>query len=223
MGGRCVGSFETGHCCLLASALCLLTQAPEHSSSHPSGAFLGSPLSSSDLASVSPRASVSQPNQEDGSSSVALPLSCHPFCDPLGWALGRDGGGWLGQWVQEWELHPPSSPAYTLGTLHQNGRVPVFASDGRNVTAAALSTLGNWVWLEELALSPAKLLAAGGWVGRLASWPGWGQPLSVWVPTFLPLWHPQASPPSALLKFLGGREASVQTLVAVWLKDGRKR
>lgn len=64
------------------------------------------------------------------------------------------------------ELKPPllRLPPRTLGALQQNGRVPVFASDGRNVTAAALSTLGgNSVWIEKLVLSSAKLPAAGGW------------------------------------------------------------
>lgn len=81
---------------------------------------------------------------------------------------GRSEG--LGRRRQEPKPPPPSSPARTLDALHQNGRVPVFASAGRNVTAAALSTLGgNSVWIEELALSPAKLPASGGW-GR-AAWP----------------------------------------------------
>lgn len=142
--------------------------------------------------------------QRVGGSSVAVSLSGDPFCDPLGWALGRGRGGRLGQRAQEWEPHPPTSPARTLVALHQNGRVPVFASDGRNVTAAAaLSTLGgNSVWLQELALSTAKLPAAGVWVGRLANWPGWGQPLCGSPPSCLSA--PQASPPSAVLKFLGG-------------------
>lgn len=99
--------------------------------------------------------------------------------------------------------HPLSSPARTLGALHQNGRVPVFASDGRNVTAAALSTLGgNSVWIEELALSPAKLPAAGAW--GWAGWPvglaGVSLCLSVSVPTFLPLQSPPPTPfPLAVL------------------------
>lgn len=108
--------------------------------------------------------------------------------------------------------HPLSSPARTLGALHQNGRVPVFASDGRNVTAAALSTLGgNSVWIEELALSPAKLPAAGAW--GWAGWPvglaGVSLCLSVSVPTFLPLQSPPHSlsfscaPCSHPLVFLG--------------------
>lgn len=57
----------------------------------------------------------------------------------------------------------PSLPNLLSLIMAQNGRVPVFASDDRNVTAAALSTLGgNLVWSEKLAPSPAELLAAVG-------------------------------------------------------------
>lgn len=149
-------------------------------------------------------ASVSQPMPKGGGSSVAVSLSGDLFCDPLGWALGRGRGRRLGQRVQEWEPHPPTSPARTLGALHQNGRVPVFASDGRNVTAAAaLSTLGgNSVWLQELALSPAKLPAAGCWVGPLASWPGWGQPLCGFPPSCLSS-IPRLPLPQLCSRFLG--------------------
>ena len=45
--------------------------------------------------------------------------------------------------MQELKPHLLSSPVCTVGALQENGRVPVFASDGRNVTAAALSTLGG--------------------------------------------------------------------------------
>lgn len=128
--------------------------------------------------------------------------------------------------MQEWEPLPPTSRTRTLGALHQNGRVPVFASDGRNVTAAAaLSTLGgNSVWLQELALSPAKLPAAGDWVGLLANWPGWGQPLCGFPPPCL-FSIPRLPLPQLCSGFLGGGGggALVKALEAVWLKDGRER
>ena len=76
-GARCVGSFETGHCGPLGSALWLLRLAlpPEHSLRHPPRGFSPSLLlPSPDLASVSVMASVSPPVQE-GESSAAASLS----------------------------------------------------------------------------------------------------------------------------------------------------
>ncbi|CAO2593716.1 hypothetical protein LEMLEM_LOCUS7397 [Lemmus lemmus] len=78
-------------------------------------------------------------------------------------------------WAKRWEIRhlnelpqssvpqQPTLPNLVSLIMAQNGRVPVFASDDRNVTAAALSTLGgNLVWSEKLAPSPAELLAAVG-------------------------------------------------------------
>lgn len=105
--------------------------------------------------------------------------------------------------------------------MAQNGRVPVFASDDRNVTAAALSTLGgNLVWSEKLAPSPAELLAA---VGR--GWAGWPVGLaevSLCLHTFLPVSLP-LSTLRKLCRLLPSRVAqgseSFQNLVSVWLRE----
>ena len=90
--------------------------------------------------------------------------------------------------MQELKPHPLSSPACTVGALQENGRVPVFASDGRNVTAAALSTLGGNSGLDGEAgaqLCQAACLRGVG-MSWLASRPGWGQLLYVRLPTLLP-------------------------------------
>lgn len=174
-------------------------------------------------------ASVSPPIQEGGGFCSIFPVWPPQFCDPLAWALGRGESGRLGWGVQESDPRPPSTVC-TLGALHQNGRVPVFASEGRNVTAGALSTLGgNSVWIEELALSPAKLPAAGGW--GWASWPVSLAGVSLCLSGFPPscLSSPQVPPPSAMrvaptpLRFFLGRRRPIHTLVPVWLSNGRGR
>lgn len=86
------------------------------------------------------------------------------------------------------ETPPPFIPACTVGALQENGRVPVFASDGRNVTAAALSTLGGNSGLDGEAGAQLCQAACHRGVGMswLASRPGWGQLFYVRVPTLLP-------------------------------------
>lgn len=87
------------------------------------------------------------------------------------WARGKSG--WLGGDFGV-ETPPLSSPACTVGALQKMEAEFLFLPlDGRNVTTAALSTLGVELGFDGEAAQPAKLPAAEG-VGMswLASRPG---------------------------------------------------
>ena len=120
-----------------------------------------------------------------------------------------------------------------MGALQKNGRVPVFASDGRNVTAAALSTLGGNSGLDGEAGVQLCQAACRRGVGMswLASRPGWGQLFYVRLPTLLPATPVPPGSPSlsyacwshlTQIFFFFGEEASIQTLVPDHLRDGKE-
>lgn len=78
----------------------------------------------------------------------SLPVWRPWFYDPLAWAKAARRPGWgdAAKRVQESQATLLFSHQ-RLSALHQNDWVPVFASEGRNVTNAALSKLGrNSAW-----------------------------------------------------------------------------